>query len=225
MGQAAAGGGQVVALAAADLRIEHPHQRGGDVGAGADAGSTCLSSSGSQSRSRQTSQPYTFFGLHPVAHRAQRRDGAQRDRHVGIVLVGRVVQVDVLGLRRPRRIASRSSTTAVSFGFFTSRAGEGELDLAGVLAHVGGLALLEHAHLLHLLVGVIAVDTGARAAGAVGHHHAGEPLVLAAEALGDAVVGHDLDIVLVRGDAEMRGAREGGVGRVPSGTKKSAVDL
>ncbi len=35
----------------------------------------------------------------------------------------------------------------------------------------------------------------------------------AAEALGDAVVGHDLDIVLVRGDAQVRGARHGRFGR------------
>src|ERR1035437_6417287 len=33
--QAAAGGGQIVALAAADLRIENAHQGGGDVGTGA----------------------------------------------------------------------------------------------------------------------------------------------------------------------------------------------
>ena len=94
------------------------------------------------------------------------------------------------------------------------------MDLAGVLADVGGLALLQHAHLQHLLVGEIAVDAGARTARAVGHHHAGEPLVLAAEAFRHAVVGHDFDIVLVRGDAQVSSAGKGGVWRDTVGHKK-----
>ena len=50
------------------------------------------------------------------------------------------------------------------------------------------------------------------ASGAVSHHHAGEPCVALPEAFGDAVVGHDLDIVLVRGDADVGGARERRIG-------------
>jgi len=47
-------------------------------------------------------------------------------------------------------------------GVFDFGAGEGKLDLARVLADIGGLALLQDAHVLHLLIGVIAVDSGAR---------------------------------------------------------------
>jgi hypothetical protein len=83
------------------------------------------------------------------------------------------------------------------------------LDLAGVLADVGGLALLQHAHLLHVLIGEIAVDAGARAARPIGNDDSGEPLVLAAETFGDAVVRHDFDVVLVRGDAQVRGPGDG----------------
>ena len=41
-----------------------------------------------------------------------------------------------------------------------------------------------------------------------------------AEALGDAVVRHDLDIVLVRGNAQVRGARQRRVGRRAVGNEE-----
>ena len=44
-------------------------------------------------------------------------------------------------------------------------------------------------------------------------------LSLQAEALGDAVVGHDLDIVLMRRDAQVRGARQRRVGRSAVGNE------
>ena len=161
-----------------------------------------------------------LLGLHLVAHGAQRGDGAHGHGRRAY----RACRPGCAGRRtrasRPRRICARSAITTGLLRVLDLGAGEAELDLAGVLADVGRFALLEEAHLLHLLVGVIAVDAGARAAGAVGHHHAGEPPVLSAEAFGDAVVGHDLDIVLVRGDAQMRGARERRFGRDAVGNEK-----
>jgi phosphopantetheine adenylyltransferase len=64
--------------------------------------------------------------------------------------------------------------------------------------------------LLHLLVRVLAVDAGTRAASAVGNHHAGEPHIALAEALGNTVVRHDLDVVLVSCDTEVGGSRQRG---------------
>ena len=93
------------------------------------------------------------------------------------------------------------------------RAGEPQLNLRRVLAHIRRFALFEQAHLLHLPVGVIAVDSGSGAAGAVGHHHPGKPLILQTKAFGDAVIRHDLDIVLVRRDAQVRGTRQRRLGR------------
>ena len=130
---------------------------------------------------------------------------------MGIVLVGEVMQVDHLragGEEDSREIFhQRGRRRGLRFG-----ARIPELDLAGVFAHERGLALFRDAHLFHALVGVIGVDAGARAAGAIGGHHAGEPPAGAAETLGDTVVRHDFDIVLVGRNAQVGGAREGGGG-------------
>ena len=78
-----------------------------------------------------------------------------------------------------------------------------QLDLASVVADDRGLALLADADLDHLRVRVVGVDAGPRAAGAVRDDDSRVVLVLAAEALGDAVEGHELLVVLVRSDADV----------------------
>ena len=70
-------------------------------------------------------------------------------------------------------------------------------------------ALLLSAHALHFLVGVGGVEVVAGRAAAVGDDYAGEPAVRLPVALQDAVNGHDFDVILVRGDRQMGGAREG----------------
>ena len=56
-------------------------------------------------------------------------------------------------------------------------------------------------------VGEFRVGAAARAAGAVGAGDAAEPVVVAGEAVEDAVEGHELEIVLMGADAEVGDAR------------------
>ena len=91
--------------------------------------------------------------------------------------------------------------------------------MGGKLAHKGGLFLLQPADDLHLVVGVMCVEAVPRAARAVGHGDAGEIFVVLSEAFEDAVIGHDLNVVLMRRHREVRGAGErSSSAGVPSGT-------
>ena len=64
----------------------------------------------------------------------------------------------------------------------------------------------------HLGVGGGGVGAGASAAGAIGHDNAAEGKAGGVEAIADTGVGHDLDVVLVRADAKVGDAGEGGGG-------------
>ena len=75
-----------------------------------------------------------------------------------------------------------------------------------VLPHVGRLALLHQAHLLHLLVRVALIRPLARAASTVRHHHTAKPLLLVVKAFGDAVIRGDFQVILVGYNAQMRDA-------------------
>src|SRR5208283_3752795 len=88
-----------------------------------------------------------------------------------------------------------------------------QLDLNAVAAESRGPTLLAAADVLHLLVADPGEAPGARAAGAVGDDDARKPPVVATEASGDAVVGHDFHIVLVGANAKVGGAGERG-GRI-----------
>lgn len=61
---------------------------------------------------------------------------------------------------------------------------------------------------LHFIVGDLGVEPGARATRAIGAGDAGKPGVVLGEAGFDAVVGEELEVVLVRSDREMGGAGE-----------------
>lgn len=89
---------------------------------------------------------------------------------------------------------------ALGFHFFTRVT---ELGHKTVLAHVGCLPLLQEPYLLHLFVRVIRVVSFARTAGTICHDHSTEPLIFAVKALCDAVVGSDLEIILMRDDSQM----------------------
>jgi hypothetical protein len=80
-----------------------------------------------------------------------------------------------------------------------------------VLAEDRGFLLFGPPHLLHLRVGVASVEAVARAAGAVRDRHTREVFVRLAEALEDAEIGHDLEVVLVRRNSQMGGTRQGRV--------------
>ena len=125
-----------------------------------------------------------------------------------VVAVGGVVQVDKL---RPRH---REDAQDVGADVRLARvlqivAGITELHHDAVFPDERGLALLLLAHVLHLFVGVFLVGSLARAARAIGDDDAAEPLVVAAETIRDSVIRGDLQVVLVRDNAEVGHAREG----------------
>jgi len=132
------------------------------------------------------------------------------------VLVGQVVRVDHLGVRRAQQgdqIVHRIAVGPILDG----AAGVVQEHVRGVLADEGGLLLLADAHQAHLLVGVVGVQARARRASPVGDGDAGQPAVVALVALQDAIHGHDLDVVLVGGDGQVRGAGQCLLGGQPVG--------
>jgi len=87
-----------------------------------------------------------------------------------------------------------------------------ELELDRVPAEDCRLTLLVAADALHLLVGEVRVGAGAGRTGAVGHDDTPKRLARRFEAVGDAGVRHDLDVVLMRAEAKVRDPREGLLG-------------
>jgi hypothetical protein len=137
----------------------------------------------------------------------QGADDSQGCGNVRIVLVGEVVGVNHLWLGR------RDDSLQVFHDGNVSRildcaAGVIKEDVRGVIADESGFLLFLAPDSLHFLVRVISVETLARAAAAVSGRHSGETLVRPAEALEDAVIGHNLDVVLMGRHAEVRGSGE-----------------
>ena len=89
-----------------------------------------------------------------------------------------------------------------------------ELDLDAIVSNERGFPLLQSTDLLHLGVRIAAVNPGPWRARAIRHDDSAEPLVGLAKTLGDAVVRHNLNVVL-------RAIAPAGVRR-ESGTKTSA---
>lgn len=84
--------------------------------------------------------------------------------------------------------------------------------LGVVLAEVGGVDLFLVANLDHLFVGMVGEGSGAGGAGAIGAGDSGEPATRVLVAGGDAVVGHEFEVVGMSADGEVGGAGEGGFG-------------
>jgi hypothetical protein len=124
---------------------------------------------------------------------------------VGVVLIGGVVQV-----HHPWATAAEHGTEVGRDTGVAGRLHVGarvrELELERVPAVPGGLALLVAAHRLHLDVREPGKPAAARRARAIGHHHPAKGEARGRAALVDAGLRHDLEIVLVRTDGEMRHA-------------------
>ena len=120
-----------------------------------------------------------------------------------VMAIAWIVQVEKLGLRvlQNEFDVLHHRAVALFLHFLTWIA---ELRHKTVLAHIGGLALLDQAHLLHLFVRVLFIRPFARTTGPVGDHDASEPFVATLEALRDAMVGGDLQVVLMGNDAQVR---------------------
>ena len=68
------------------------------------------------------------------------------------------------------------------------------------------LLLATHAH--HFGIGEVFIFARARTAGAVGAGDAAKPFVCSSKTFEDAVKGHELQVILMRADAEVRHALE-----------------
>ena len=211
MGHPASGDGEIVAFATADLGIEHSQQLGseGGVAAGIEG---------------------DFVGIdHPVevapdfaaedavravfrGKSAQGFQAAKEHGHVGVVFVGGVVEVNHPGAAAVEDGGEIGLHAGVA-GRFDVGTGVGELELDGVAAELGGFALLFAADGLHLFVVELQKRAGARGAGAIGHDDASEGFAGVVEAVGDAGMRHNLDVVLVGRDAEVGDTGEGGGGQ------------
>ena len=78
-----------------------------------------------------------------------------------------------------------------------------ELNHRRIAPDGGGSVLLLATNCHHLFIRKSRIRTTARTARAVGASHATEPLIVAGKAVEDAVKCHELEIVLMRPDAEM----------------------
>ena len=207
VGPAAAHAGQVVALAAGDLRVEHAQQGRLQILVRGQVESHLVR----VHHPIQVAPHLAAVQLLRALGRGQAADGgddSQRDRHVGVVLVGQVVGVDELGVgcAQDRQM---SSTGCRLPRVFDDLAGIIQQHLGGILADDGGFLLLFEAHHAHFFVGVIFIEVVPRRAAPIGHDHAGEPQIFLLEALQDRRGSHDLDIVLVGADRHVGGARQG----------------
>ncbi len=139
---------------------------------------------------------------------------------MGVVLVGRVVGVEHLGLRGPQDGLEIVDHRGLG-GVADLLARVEELRHEAVLADARRLVLLLAADRHHLLVGAVGIDAGAWTARAVGAGDAGKALARLAIAGQHAMKGHELDIVLVRADRQVGDAREGLGLRLPVGNEET----
>ena len=140
-----------------------------------------------------------------LRQRADRLQAAEKHRDVGVVLVGGIVQIDHLRLAARKDLPQVGRHLGVVRPFHCG-ARMGQLDLDAVVAQPGGPPLLAAPDGLHLGIAHPRIASGARAAAAVGRDNAGKPAVVPSAAQGNAMKRHDLDVILVGADAQMRGA-------------------
>jgi hypothetical protein len=87
---------------------------------------------------------------------------------------------------------------------FHCRARVRQLELDRILPDPRGLALLVAPHDLHLVISQVRVTPRARRTSTVGAHHPAKRPAGLSKTIGDARVGHDLEIVLMGANPEVR---------------------
>ncbi len=208
VGQTAAFDGEVVALAAGDLRVKDTVEGGGEVGVVADR-EHGLVGVAQPVEAAPDFAAEEFFRAQRLRQRADSAQRGEKNPDVSGVLVGGVVGIDNLGLRGGEEGLQVFAHTGAGSGGLDARAGVGELRDEAVLADDGGGALLLHADGFHLLVTEVGVRACAGAPGPVGAGHRAEPPVRALKARQDAVQGHELQVVLMGTDSQVGGAGKG----------------
>ena len=120
------------------------------------------------------------------------------------VLVGQVMRIDHLGTRGPDQvyeIFNRRPIGAVLDG----AAGIVQQGLRRIFPDDRRFDLFLAPYDLHFLVAVPFVYPVSRRSAAVGHHNAGEPLLILLKTRQDPFDRHDLQVILVRADAHVGG--------------------
>ena len=208
VGEGAAPDGEVVAFPAREWGSEVGAEGFGEIVYGADVEEDFVGV-GHPVESAPDFAAEDLSGSDSRVELAEGFDGRGSDGEVGGVLVGGVVGVDDFGLsdlEDGEEFVGEGRVGRV----FDDAAGVAELVLGGVLAGGGRGVLFLVADFLHLLVGEVGEGADTGAAGAVGAGDAAEPEVGVVIAGDDAVVGHELEVVVVGADAEVGDAGEGG---------------
>lgn len=143
-----------------------------------------------------------LFGMNVFREGAKSGDDGGGDGDVGVVFVGEVVGVDGVRLCGFDDLAEFGNEGGIG-GVFDGGTGVVELPLGGVFADFSSLGLFFGSGGFHLVVGEVCEGAGAGAAAAVAAGDAAEPMVGGLVALGDAVEGHELEVIGVGADAEV----------------------
>ena len=124
---------------------------------------------------------------------------------MGVVLVGRLVQIDDLG-----RTSAENRQQIGKYAAHTRRlhvaARMTQLDHQIVTPEFRRAPLLRPSDRLHLFVTELGVRSGARRTCSIGHDHTGEEFIIAPVTRRNAVMGHDLNVILMRDHTEMSGS-------------------
>jgi len=126
---------------------------------------------------------------------------------VRVVFIGGIMRVHDArpGCAQDRdQVIPQCSAARVFYG----SAGVVEMDHGAVMADLRGAVLFIGADRAHFSIGAFFVGAGACAACAIRTGDAAKPFRDAVVAGDDAVEGHELEIILMRADAEMGDARE-----------------
>ena len=193
---------KVIALATGDLRIKHAIESGREVVARADIVNDFFVIAHPVEIAPHLAAMHSLRALlgGQCAHCLNRRDG---HADVRVVFVGRIVRVDH---SRPgsAQLLDQSIAQRRALRILDRRAREIQLHHRAKLADPRRKLLLLTPDILHLRIGEALIRSGARTARTIRASHAAKPLALVLITRKDAVKGHELEVVLMRADAEMR---------------------
>lgn len=153
-----------------------------------------------------------FLGSTRFWQRANGLDRSKRHRDMCVVLIGQVLGVDDF---RPSDIKDRGETISQRciLRILDDFARKAELPHRRVVPKMRGFVLFFSADRLHIVVQKVRVFSFARAPTTVRAGDAAEPILVAMVTCKDSVERHELEIILVRADPEMRDPLDRGVFR------------
>ena len=207
VGRAASDDGEVVAFAAGDLGGEDLVQGPGEFGALRD-GHRGLLGVDQPIEVAPDFAAVDLLGSVGLGQEADGLDAAKRAADVGVMLIRQIVQVDHFGPGGFQDVKELAADGGLA-GVADRGARVAQLGHEGVLSDHGGGVLFADAFGGDLVVGPVLELAGAAAAASVGDGHPAEPPVGAVIAGEDSMEGHELEVILMGADAEMRRPAKG----------------